>query len=246
MPSQAAPFFSPSAGLLIDKSNTIKLVKRQAEDGQMITGQKPSFQKLPYQKPRQSKDYFLKDKFFENAQEIRERCLARTDWTLGFPHRKEMWPGMRSAGGLLPAEMEQLEEWVKKKTGAKRLWQQTVEGENALSHNYIQVVGEKESGARPHTDSRKLCRYAGVIYLNPEAPRHGGTTFYRLRHPDGTLDGNICPDPHYNLREALGVQKMPIDAWKEDLEVENIFNRVIVYDKLEDKRMTIVFFWMAE
>jgi hypothetical protein len=215
--------------------------------------------RIPYRTPKQGKDYFLAENFFDNALEIRERCLARTDWTLGFPHRNEFWPGKRCPNGLLPAEMEKLESWLKEQTGSKRLWQETVEGGGSLSHNYVQLVGEKESGARPHTDSRKLCRYAGVVYLNPDAPREGGTSFYRLQFPDGTKGGNCCPAPYANLREALGVAQMPVELWKEDLTIENVFNRVIVYraefvhsatqyfgDTDETKRLTIVFFWMAE
>ena len=214
---------------------------------------------IPYRKPKLSRDYFIKDKMFDNALEIRERCLKRTDWTYGFPYRNEYWPGMRCPNGLLPEEMEKLEAWVKKKTGAKRLWQQTVNGSDALSHNYIQLVGKNESESRPHSDSNLLARYAGVIYLNPDAPRNAGTSFYRFRSPDGKLGGNYCPPPNANLVEALGVKGLPIEAWKEDLAVENIFNRVIIYraelvhsattyfgNDLESKRMTIVFFWMAE
>lgn len=214
---------------------------------------------IPYRKPKLSRDYFIKDHMFDNAEEIRARCLARTDWVLGAPYRKENWPGMRCPNGLLPEEMAKLEEWVKKKTGAKRLWQQKVDGVDSLSHNYVQLVGKDESGPRPHSDSNLLARYAGVVYLNPGAPRDGGTSFYRFRSPDGKLGGNYCPPPNANLAEALGVRHLPMEAWKEDLAVENLFNRVIIYKaemvhsatnyfgtEINDKRMTIVFFWMAE
>ena len=214
---------------------------------------------LPYRKPKLHKDYFIKDNMFGNAMDIRERCLTRQDWTLGFPWRNEMWPGMRCSGGLLPDEMKLLESWVKRQTGVKKLWQVSVEGEGSLSHNYVQLVGEKESGPRPHTDSRKLCRFAGVVYLTPNAPKQAGTSFYRFRFPNGELGGNSCPSPYANLREALGVSKLPLEAWQEDLAVENVFNRVIVYraDLVHSatsyfgidpitKRMTIVFFWMAD
>lgn len=216
--------------------------------------------KLPYRKPKIDKDYFIKDNMFSNIEEIRERCLARQDWSLGFPWRNEMWPGMRCPGGLLPDEMKQLEAWVKRRTGVKRLWQPSIEETNAsLSHNYVQLVGVKESGPRPHTDSRKLCRFAGVVYLTPSAPKEGGTSFYRLRFPDGSLGGNSCPPPYANLREALGITKLPLEAWQEDLAIENVFNRVVVYraDLVHSatsyfgidpstKRMTVVFFWMAD
>jgi hypothetical protein len=215
--------------------------------------------KLPYRKPKLSRDYWVKDHVFENIDEIRARCLAREDWTLGFPYRQEMWPGMRCPGGLLPEEMEKLEAYVMKKTGAKRLWQEVVADGGSLSHNYVQVVGENESGSRPHSDSFRFCRYAGVVYLTPNAPRNAGTSFYRFRHPDGTLDGNMCPPECKNLTEALGVTKLPMEAWKEELALENIYNRFVFYQanfvhsatnyfgtELENKRMTIVFFWMAE
>lgn len=214
---------------------------------------------IPYRKPKLSRDYFLKDHMFDNAEEIRERCLSRTDWVLGAPYRQENWPGMRCPNGLLPDELEKLEEWVKKKTGAKRLWQQTVDGVDSLSHNYVQLVGKDESGPRPHSDSNLLARYAGIVYLTPDAPRDGGTSFYRFRFPDGKLGGNYCPAPNANLAEALGIRHLPIEAWKEDIAIENLFNRVVIYKaemihsatnyfgaEMNDKRMTIVFFWMAE
>ena len=85
---------------------------------------------------------------------------------------------MRAADALVPEELERLEAWVKEKTGASRLWQeQTAEG-TKLNHNCVQLVGEKDSGPRPHTDSLRLCRYAAVLYLTPDAPREAGTSFY--------------------------------------------------------------------
>ena len=115
-----------------------------------------------------------------------------------------------------------------------------------------------ESGPRPHTDSRALCRYAAVIYLTPQPEADAGTSFYRLRYPNGALGGNICSPPHANLREALGVKGLPLEAWQEETRVENKFNRMLLYRanmvhsassyfgfEHADKRMTAVFFWMA-
>jgi hypothetical protein len=56
----------------------------------------------------------------------------------------------------------------------------------------------------------------------------------------------------------LGVPALPLSAWKEDVVVPNVFNRLLVYRadlvhsasryfgfaKVE-KRLTVVFFWMA-
>jgi hypothetical protein len=223
--------------------------------------QRPPAAKVPtlnYRKLQEGRDYWIKDNFLPNALEVSQRCFDKTDWEIGFPRKPEYWPGMRSAGALLPAELELVNAWVKQVTGAKRLWQAATPSGATLNHNYAQLVGGIESGPRPHTDSRILCRYAAVIYLTPNAPPECGTSFYRLRYPNGTLGGNQCTPPHNNLGEALGVTKMPLQAWSEDLTIPNVFNRIVLYRadlvhsataycgvEHEEKRMTAVFFWMA-
>ena len=76
--------------------------------------------------------------------------------------------------------------------------------------------------------------------------------------PNGALSGNTCPPPHANLREALGVTGLPIEAWKEDVSLPNVFNRILLYranlvhsasayfgTEHRTKRLTAVFFWMS-
>ncbi|WP_317203764.1 hypothetical protein [Janthinobacterium sp.] len=213
---------------------------------------------LTWRKPQLGRDYWLQDDFLANPDEVAARCFAKQDWELGAPHRQEPWPGKRSAGALLPAELALVEAWVRKMTGASRLWQEAAPQGSSLNHNYVQLVGGAESGPRPHTDSRKLCRYAAVIYLSPDPLPGAGTSFYRLCYPDGSLGGNFCGPPHANLREALGVSSLPPQAWREDTAIANRFNRILLYRANmvhsatsyfgcdhEDKRMTAVFFWMA-
>ena len=213
---------------------------------------------LTYRKPQAGRDYWVKDDILPNAAEVAQRCYARQEWELGAPHRPEPWPGMRAAGALLPDELALVEAWVKKMTGAKKLWQEATPEGATLNHNYAQLVGMAESGPRPHTDSRKLCRYAAVIYLSPQPEADGGTSFYRQRFANGSLGGNICSPPHANLREALGVKGLPLDAWVEETRIDNKFNRMLLYRANlvhsassyfgfdhHEKRMTAVFFWMA-
>jgi hypothetical protein len=213
---------------------------------------------LTYRKPQLGRDYWINDDILPDPLAVSQRCYAQGEWELGAPHRNEPWPGMRAAGALLPSELAIVEAWVKKVTGAKKLWTESTPEGATLNHNFAQLVGIAESGPRPHTDSRKLCRYAAVIYLTPEPDPDGGTSFYRLRYPNGALGGNICSPPHANLREALGVKSLPLEAWQEETRVANKFNRMLLYranmvhsassyfgfDHLE-KRMTAVFFWMA-
>jgi hypothetical protein len=213
---------------------------------------------LPYRQPQQGRDYWIVDGILPNAQEVVDRSLARTEWERGLPHRPETWPGMRASGALLPDELTAVEARVCALTGARRLWKETDPQGATLNHNVIQMVAASESGPRPHTDSRVLCRFAAVIYLTPGAPVGAGTTFYRLRYPDGTLSGNLCPAPHVSLRDALGVATLPLQAWHPELSVPNVFNRMLLYradmvhsatayfgKELKDRRMTAVFFWMA-
>lgn len=213
---------------------------------------------LPYRKPTEGRDYWLLDDALPDALAVRERCLARTDWSEGYPFKPEAWPGMRTIPALLPDELADLEAKVREATGATKLWvQETPEGGH-LNHNCVQVVGEDDSGPKPHTDSRALCRYAAVLYLNPNAPDHCGTSFYRQRLPDGRLGGNIVMPPHANLVEALGTRHVPLGSFIEDLRVPHRFNRLLLYranlihsataycgQTLATKRMAAVFFWMA-
>src|SRR4051812_14738071 len=145
-------------------------------DGSELWGSGLALRSLPYRKPRLGRDYWVKDDVLPNAPEVAERCLAQTSWVRGLPWRDETWPGMRSPVALLPDELRPIENWVKKQIGAEELWQTTAPESGSLSHNYAQLVGEADSGPRPHTDSRKLCRYAAVLYLTPHAPARAGTS----------------------------------------------------------------------
>ena len=213
---------------------------------------------LPYRKPTEGRDYWLLDDALPDPDAVRARCLAKTDWIQGWPHKAESWPGLRAMPGLLPDEMALLEARVRKATGASRLWMQASPDGGELNHNCVQVVGEEECGPRPHTDSRKLCRFAAVLYLNPGVPDDCGTSFYRQRLANGQPGGNTVSGPHANLVEALGARFVPPNSFIEDMQVPHRYNRLLLYHgnlvhsataywghTLEEKRMAAVFFWMA-
>ena len=61
------------------------------------------------------------DDALPDADALRARCLARTDWIEGWPHKPESWPGLRSIPALDDAELAHVEALVRKATGAKKL-----------------------------------------------------------------------------------------------------------------------------
>lgn len=213
---------------------------------------------LPYRKPTLSRDYWVFDDVLAHPDTVRARCLARTDWIEGYPHKPESWPGLRVMPGLEPDELEAVEAHVLKATGTRKLWVGTTSEGTQLNHNCVQVVGIDECEPRPHTDSRALCRYAAVLYLNPSVPDACGTSFYRQRLGNGQRGGNLVSPPHANLVEALGTRFVAPDSFEEDVAVPHRYNRLLLYranlihsasgywgKTLADKRMAAVFFWMA-
>jgi hypothetical protein len=213
---------------------------------------------LPYRKPTKGRDYWVIDDVLPDVDAVREGCLGKDDWVEGYPHKPEAWPGLRAMPGLEPGQLARVERAVRKATGAGRLWVQEAPGGGTLNHNCVQVVGEGESTPRPHTDSRSLCRYAAVLYLNPGVPKDCGTSFYRQALPGGRLGGNVVQAPHNNLVDALGTRFVAPDAFEEDVRVPHKYNRLLLYNAnlvhsatgyfgrtLAEKRMTAVFFWMA-
>lgn len=213
---------------------------------------------LPYRTPTLGRDYWILDDALADPDSIRERCLAKTDWIEGYPHKPESWPGLRAIPALQEDELAPLEAWVRQATGASRLWQNATEDGERLNHNCVQVVGAGECEPRPHTDSRALCRYAAVLYLNPSVPDNCGTGFYRQRLSNGQLGGNTIAGRHRNLVDALGTRFVPPDSFIEDVVLPHRYNRLLVYSgnlihsasrycgsTLAEKRMAAVFFWMA-
>ena len=214
---------------------------------------------LPYRKPELGTHYWIQDDILPDPDRVAKRCFSKDAWVLGSPWRQEPWPGMRAPDALTPEELAIVENWVLSHIKVAALRPQGAPLDGVSAHNQAQLVGGGDAVARPHVDSSKLCDYAGVLYLHPCPPtKHSGTSFYRLRLPDGSLGGNICPPPYESLSQIPGLQQSDLSMWEEDLEVHNVYNRLLVYKsdiihsatsyfgwshEILSKRLTVIFFW---
>ncbi len=214
---------------------------------------------LPYRKPELGTHYWIQDGILPDPDTVAKRCFSKDVWVLGSPWRQEPWPGMRSPDALSPEELDVVERCVLSQIKVASLRPQGAPPDGVSAHNQAQLVGGGDAVARPHVDSSKLCDYAAVLYLHPCPPtKHSGTSFYRLRLPDGTLGGNTCPPPYESLSQIPGLQQSDLSMWEEDLEVHNVYNRLLVYKsdiihsatsyfgwshEVFSKRLTVTFFW---
>ncbi|WP_199609060.1 DUF6445 family protein [Flocculibacter collagenilyticus] len=215
---------------------------------------------LTYEKPELGINYWICDDFFpqKTAIEIANRCFNKSKWKLGKPYTNELWPGMRSKNALKKKELAQVEEWAKQQLKKSKLWV-AESNDVVVDSNTAILVGSEEGDARPHVDNRKLCEYGAVLYLSKNPAPKSGTSFYRMRYSNGAAGGNLVQHPYHNLVDALKTTSLPPDSWYEDHQIENQFNRLILFkgnmvhsasgyfgkDK-RDKRLAITFFWMTE
>ena len=77
---------------------------------------------LPYRKPTEGRDYWVIDDLLPDAGAIRARCLAKPDWSLGFPHTAETWPGRRAIPALEPGDLAEVDARVMHATASRKLW----------------------------------------------------------------------------------------------------------------------------
>ena len=94
--------------------------------------------------------------------------------------------------------------------------------------------------------------WGGVLYLNPDAPLEGGTSFYRSK-----VNKSIYNHNYDHL--ASDVYSQDMTKWDIATEVKNIYNRLILFrgdqwhssstyfgHDHETGRLTQVFFFMTE
>ena len=215
---------------------------------------------LPYRKPTRAATYWVVDDVLPNADDVRAALPGQDRLGNGYPdhrrslarHARHARPARRRAGGAgregVPADRRE-------------------EGLGRADRGRHPPQPQLRAGGR--LDSRvrssripirsNLCRYAAVLYLNPDVPEQCGTSFFRQRMPGGQLGGNIVMPPHRNLVEALGqplraaqclrrgrargASLQPAAALQGQPDPQR--QRLLGPGELATKRMTAVFFWMA-
>jgi hypothetical protein len=135
--------------------------------------------------------------------------------------------------------------------------------------SYFQIIDSVETeqsvlnNAWIHLDG--MTAAAGVLYLTPEPNRNSGTTIFKLKNENQTLDHLNELDIITNKRKKYFITGIADDEYKtaikeynsnfeEDIIVKNKFNRIIAYDgnmyhsasthfnALDEARFTQVFF----
>jgi hypothetical protein len=124
--------------------------------------------------------------------------------------------------------------------------------------SYFQLSNEKYEEGWVHKDNDSWS-IAGVIYLHPSPPDNSGTSIYQEKNQNFILNH----DTKYQFYndQPVDIEKMRLERnqnnsnFKKTLDIENVFNRLLVYNAQEyhkenmffgkvkeDCRMTLLFF----
>ncbi|MEI8050640.1 MAG: DUF6445 family protein [Actinomycetes bacterium] len=171
----------------------------------------------------QTPEVLVVDDFLKNPDEVREIALsqtyvARPEYFKGLrTDERFLWPNLREEfSRLLGLEVT---DWLKHE--ANGVFQQTMMGDSLVWHSDRQD-------------------YAAAIYLNPDGPPSGGTSFWRdkrwgcRRFPDQAKEIQRIADPAV-LAEANTKMREPENLsspenWELIESVAGLYNRLVIWD----------------
>ena len=124
--------------------------------------------------------------------------------------------------------------------------------------SYFQLSNEKYEEGWVHKDDESWS-IAGVVYLTPDPPNNSGTSIYREINKHVSLDQEIkyqfYNDQPIDIDTVRNERDKNNSFFKKTLDIENVFNRLLVYNAQEyhkenkffgtnnfDSRMTLLFF----
>lgn len=188
---------------------------------------------------------FIMDDFYAAPDGVRAAALASE--LVEHPERHK---GARSSDFEIPPEVKtQFERLTGPMGHGYSCWQLNVGGETIVYHSDTQ-------------------RWAGAVYLTPDAPPDAGTSFWRSRTAPRVrssndlriiVDGTVIVDEKHAEVLVYGGALLDRTRWQEVDRVGNVYNRLVVWDaklvhsvseyfghNLDDGRLTQLFFWDDE
>lgn len=196
------------------------------------------------------------DNFFETPSLIRDYALS-----LDYSQERSNFPGIRTQRlDIINPDLNDLL--------ARKLFSLFFNLDNdrigwEISSGF-QLTDKTFDSGWAHLDGT-MAQFAGVIYLNPNAPLNGGTTICKLKHEmRDEFNKNI--DEHNDLKDKFYKgETVDLEYYKSKkdlhnsyfdttLEVSNVFNRLFLYDgsyyhrenmffgEGKESRLTLVFF----
>jgi len=187
------------------------------------------------------------DDFYNNVDEVRKFALSQPFDVKG------NYPGVRTGCLINDSTRENIQKIVEPHGGKIVDWLESDEYtgsfQMATSRERTWVHSDNVNNSYLH-DSPNY--WGGVLYLNPDAPLEGGTSFYRSK-----VNKSIYNHNYDHL--ASDVYSQDMTKWDIATEVKNIYNRLILFrgDQWhssstyfghddETGRLTQVFFFMTE
>ena len=187
------------------------------------------------------------DDFYNNVDEVRKFALSQSFDVKG------NYPGVRTGCLINDSTRENIQKIVEPHGGKIVDWLESDEYtgsfQMATSRERTWVHSDNVNNSYVH-DSPNY--WGGVLYLNPDAPLEGGTSFYRSK-----VNKSIYNHNYDHL--ASDVYSQDMTKWDIATEVKNIYNRLILFrgDQWhssstyfghddETGRLTQVFFFMTE
>jgi hypothetical protein len=157
------------------------------------------------------------DDFYNNPEEVREFALAQDFDVDG------NYPGHRTKSFLTDSIKEYIGEHLEPLHG-KILWPE--EGHEEYTGSFQFTTCEDRSWI--HADGNT--KWAGVIYLTPNAPVSGGTALYK-HIPTGLTSKPYLPSGETNeeLFSIIEDDGNDYTKWEMTDRVANIFNRLVLY-----------------
>lgn len=159
------------------------------------------------------------DDFYNNVDEVRKFALTQKFDVTG------NYPGQRTGCLINDSTRENIQKIVHPHGGKIIDWLESDEYTGsfqittAKERSWVHSDNENSNKSYVHNASNY---WGGVLYLTPDAPLEGGTSFYRSR-----VNKSIYNHDHDFL--ASDVYSQDMTKWDIATEVKNIYNRLILF-----------------